>query len=82
MRWARAPSARVIVGVGNEYESSRRRRALQEFVRAARIRERQPLRDDPLDLATMKQLERREEVLPKSILVNGRVSAALQEKAL
>src|SRR5215207_8021697 len=65
----RAPSASVLGAFWHEYELSRRRRALQQLVRAARFGERQALGHDRVDLATTKQLKQREEVLPEPIRV-------------
>src|SRR5712691_8270897 len=53
----------------HEHELSRRRRALQQLVRAARFGEWQALGHDGVDLATAKQLEQREEVLPEPLRV-------------
>lgn len=53
-----------------ENELSHGRRLLRQLMRAARISERQALRDDRVNLATTKQLEQREEVFPEPIRVS------------
>jgi hypothetical protein len=42
---------------GHEHELARRRRTIEQLVRAARLGERQALRDDRVDLAAAKQPE-------------------------
>src|SRR5213596_3747316 len=60
---------RCLLWHGHEHELSRGCRTLQQLVRAARFSERQALGHDRLDLATTKQLEQREEVLPEPLRV-------------
>src|SRR5262245_54629969 len=66
--WLRDERA-SFVGLRYEHELSLRRRALEQFVRATRIAERQALRDDRVDLALTEQLEQRAEILPEPIRV-------------
>src|SRR6266508_1908717 len=51
----------------HEHELAHRGRTLQQLVRAARFSERQALGHDRVDLATTKELEQREEVLPEPL---------------
>jgi hypothetical protein len=65
----RAPSPSVLTGLGQEYQFSRRRGALEQLVDASRIRQRQALGHNRVELALTKQLEQGAEVLPISVLV-------------
>src|SRR5262245_2114578 len=50
--------------LGYEHELSLRRRALQQFVGAPSVGQRQPLRDDRVNLVRPEQFEQRPEILP------------------
>ena len=68
-RRSQPPSESTFVRSGYEHQLSRRRRALEPFVRATSVGQRQALRDNRMDLACTEQLQQSEEVLPEPIWV-------------